>query len=593
MRAPVGYQENEIEDQVKNLFKLKMLKDLGGTRPEPQPVLDNLPGISNAPLNPAPVQPETPGQINMDVRANQELPETNPFVSGVAPKGATVGSQGPSQDPGFFQKLANGFKNIKPQPMLGATPQPEKPLQPNVESIPVHQESSFLDKLSNGIRNLQPQPMLGATAPAVPKIQPEAPQQPASTPTPQNQEPGTFTQPGASNQVLADPDLKSAIEERFGLKVTPEMQAMINDYEVAAQSYKQKLDEFDATLTSQQQEIKQRLANRDLSTQDKILMGIALAAPALAFAIAGDGQAALGALGGGIGGVATALSDRETNRKEDQALLADLGLTKAKAGKEGLENAQNAQEFAQKVKESHPNAKVRRLFEENGNILNGKLVLETGNDLLPLKADYVQTPEDLKRFKEKRMPELEDRIAVNKQSDTNLDNMVKLIEEAKKQNSSGGFIDSALYDAGKQAYQKYVPSSRDTFKDENGVEHNISALYNTYRTQQSDLYRKENVKGANFSAAEKHFLTQLPDIFSQSAIDAGPQRFDDAIASIEAIRNKSNQGLLELAEASGVDTSRLKQGIKQSPSSTKKDQSQKDKARAEAAAQQVINSRAK
>src|SRR5574338_565026 len=95
--------------------------------------------------------------------------------------------------------------------------------------------------------------------------------------TPQK-ELGAYAEVGASKQVLDDPQLKSEIERIFDVSLTPEMERELSTYEKVLDTYSKELQGITEHLNEREKAIKDRIDSRQLTTQDKLLMAIALIA---------------------------------------------------------------------------------------------------------------------------------------------------------------------------------------------------------------------------------------------------------------------------------------------------------------------------
>jgi hypothetical protein len=118
----------------------------------------------------------------------------------------------------------------------------------------------------------------------------------------------------------------------------------------------------------------------------------------------------------------------------------------------------------------------------DGKILGNKLVLDTGNPLLPLLSNKVRDPEDIKRFKEKQLPKLQEDVSRVENGLLIADNINNLLERFQKQDKEGisGFVKDwspfHIYDIAARGFKSVVPAARDTFVDENGNEIKFSEI---------------------------------------------------------------------------------------------------------------------
>lgn len=582
-------------------------------------------GISMPPP-PAPIVPTTPG--NFDVRANQKIePETftppqNVYKGLVNLSAIPRTSSNELQDPleairARVQEEPELMDLLPPETreMLSVVrPNPEKPFLPpsgtNMPEMPAPSNLtqkkyeplpgmnspppnpfSSIAKLPNG--NM-PAPKIGETQLGQPVApQPEQPNLNLGQTT-QPAELGSQTQPGAITQAMQQPSLKAKIDEIFG-PVDPAMAQSAESYAKAMQAYSQSLDDVTARLDEREKQIKERIESRNLTTQDKILMALALVAPMVVAGFAGGKEALIGALGGGAKGLADVFTGRVQEGKEDTEELSGLALDKAKIAKEKAGIEPLTAEFKSKIAESIPNKDLREIFTRDGELIGDKLVINSGNPNLPIKADAIRDITDYKRIK-KEIPDFANLVSSTDQSMQIIDSMHKLLDAANESKNWTGrnFVNGAtmgLYDNAAGAIKAYVPWARDTVKDENGKEHKISALYNTLRTQLSEIWRKSNTgtnTGNAFRATEEHFFNQLPDLFSKEAFTEGLSDVNQNKKQLDLVKDKFTRNILTYLDQQGIDTERISGKLKTSTRNKELSEQERKRNRAEQAVQQTL-----
>lgn len=380
-------------------------------------------------------------------------------------------------------------------------------------------------------------------------------------------EPGAQTQPGSVSRVMQDPTLKSRIDEIFGT-IDPAMANAASSYENAMNAYSNSLDDVTAKLTDREKSIRDRIEKRELSTQDKILMTLALVAPMIASGLIGGKEGLLGALGGGAKGLSQVFGGRAKEAKEDQEALSGLALDKAKISKEKAGIEPLTADFRSKVASSIPNKDLREIFSRDGELVGDKLVIKSGNENLPIKSEAIRDIEDYKRIK-KEIPKYAQTLSSTEQSMEVIDSMHKLLDAANSSKDnliSKGLSYIPFYDAVSGATKAFIPWTRDTVKDEQGHEYKISELYNTLRTQLSEIWRKSN-SGSNsnaFKATEEHFFQQLPDPFGKTAFLSGKSDINQNKKQLDLVKDKFTRNILSYLDEQGIDTTNIEKKLSSS-----------------------------
>ena len=566
----------------------------------------SLPNFSNyLPVNQA--QPEQdiyeePTPQSYDVRANNVIPENE------------------ENEGGFWSKIGSKLADyVKPQnnqdlsnpvtPQIPPIETAQTDIQQGIPPVTASEEESpgWWDSIKNNAgdlwnsvnnetnklaqknnENLQQNPVLPT------QEKEEIEKQPITEED--KKEPGTYVELGASDQVYNDlnssPELKAEIERIFDTQITPERAQEISEFEIATKAFLDKLEGRDVALTARENSLLEKIENKDLSQSEQISMALALIAPALIAGLIGGKQGFAGGLAAGGKNVMDILSQRENERKEAEKLLPEVALEKSNVAKEKLVTVQQANELKRKITENVPNKELRELFTRDGKLLNGKLVLETGNPLLPVKSTAIRSESDFKNFKEKKMPELAEKVSSTQQGLKLLDNLDSLIEYSE--NEKSGILHKiplSLYSTPTNAFKALVPASRDTFIDEDGNQVKISELYETTLEQLSDVYSQSVGSAGNktaFKAYREHFQKMIPNPFTTGSFFKGSSDPKTVKAQINSVKDKMEDNIIKKLDSSGVDTFPISELFKESKINTNKSENKRKKNRAEEAAREVI-----
>ena len=518
----------------------------------------------------------------------------------------------PEEEPGFLSKLGQALADyVNPQkrqemseqnatlfnrgqPALQPTPQPmpqmeQAPIPPTAPPIATEQVD-----ISEGLPPETPSQEMAMEAPEMAPPEAMAPE-PKETPEPEAKEPGTYVELGAAQSVYNDPksspELKAEIERIFDTKLTPERTKEVNEFEKAVGAFMNKLEGVETALTTRERALMNKIENRNLSTSEQISMALALIAPALIGGLLAGKQGFVHGLAGGGTNVANALGGRMKDIKEAEELLPEIALEKSKIGKEKLATTQQAAELKRKIKESVPNHALKELFTKDGMILNGKLVLNTGNPLLPLKSTAVRNAEDLKTFREKTMPELAEKVSTTEQGLHLLDNLQELLDYSSKEKSGLQYDYIPFYDTASTAFKALVPAGRDTFKDEDGNEVKISELYETVLEQLSDMYSQAvGAAGSKtaFKTYREHFREMIPNPFTDFALAKGRTQTGTITSQIKSVKDKFEDNILKKLDSAGVETGPIKEIFSATKINTNRSEKKRKTNRADEAVKEVL-----
>ncbi len=415
------------------------------------------------------------------------------------------------------------------------------------------------------------------------------------TPKEEIKAPGTYADLGAARQVYEDPntspEVKSEIERIFDVRLTPERVKEVEEFEKAIKAYIDKLEGVETALDARTQALMSKVENRDLSTSEQISMALALIAPAIIGGLfAGKAGFVEGLAQGGKNIVGT-LGGRQAEIKEAEKLIPELAAEKANIGKEKLKTTQESAELKRKTLESVPNHALRKLFTRDGMILNGKLVLDTGNPLIPLKSTAVRTEKDYDNFREKLMPKLAENISVTEQGLHLLDNLQSLLDAAEDHRKGILYDYVPFYDTIANTNKILYPAGRDTFKDENGNEVKISQLYGTVLEQLTDMYNKavgDSAGKSSFKTYREHFMEMISNPFIFDALRKGNTQLGSVRAQINSVKDKFEDNIIKKLETNGVDSTPMKEIFGNTKISKGYSEKKRKNERANATANEII-----
>lgn len=545
----------------------------------------------------------------------QNMPEED-FGGELTPQSydvrANVVNAPEEQEPGFFSKLGQALADyVNPQKRQEMSeqnaamfnrgqpaPQPTRPPAPQMEQAPIPPTAPPIATeqvdISEGLPPETPSQEMAMETPEM--APPEAPTpEPKEAPEPEAKEPGTYVELGAAQKVYDDPksspELKAEIERIFDTKLTPERTKEVKEFETAVGAFMNKLEGVETALTTREKALMAKIENRNLSASEQISMALALIAPALIGGLLAGKQGFAHGLAGGGANVANALGGRMKDIKEAEELLPEIALEKSKIGKEKLATTQQAAELKRKIQESVPNHALKELFTKDGMILNGKLVLNTGNPLLPLKSTAVRNAEDLKTFREKKMPELAEKVSTTEQGLHLLDNLQELLDYSAKEKSGLQYDYLPFYDTTATAFKALVPAGRDTFKDEDGNEVKISELYETVLEQLSDMYSQAvGAAGSKtaFKTYREHFREMLPNPFTAAALAKGRTQTGTITSQIKSVKDKFEDNIIKKLDSAGVETGPIKELFSTTKINTNRSEKKRKTNRADEAVKEVL-----
>jgi hypothetical protein len=182
--------------------------------------------------------------------------------------------------------------------------------------------------------------------------------------------------PGASEELLKDPMASAQFKKVTGIDYTPELKEALKPYEALA---KQAQD----SLTEEEVEIRKRFDSGSMTTQDKILLGLAIAIPSILAGVFGGAEAGASAIAGGLKGVSDVLNNQQTKSIADIKRLGEIG-------KEKLNIEASTADLNKKLKELVPGDPIKEALEGKQTVYipeTGKTGIKVGNDGLYYDMD--------------------------------------------------------------------------------------------------------------------------------------------------------------------------------------------------------------
>jgi hypothetical protein len=132
-----------------------------------------------------------------------------------------------------------------------------------------------------------------------------------------------------NDEMMNSPEVQVAFKEYAGMPLTPEMQEEITAYQKIIQDMDKSLQEIEGEYDDQLMDIRSRIDAGAATDMDKYLIGAALLMPAIIGAAFGK-DAGIGALGGGLTGLAKGMENRSKGQAENRDILKDLTMQKGK-----------------------------------------------------------------------------------------------------------------------------------------------------------------------------------------------------------------------------------------------------------------------
>jgi hypothetical protein len=551
-----------------------------------------------------PVGPDSPQ--GSDVRANiVEAPQEEPGffsrfgsairnASQVATSPPQFGAQAPAdmpqeqpgvEEPGFFSKLGGAIRNAT---SIGNAP-PQFGNQTEAQAPPIEtaqvdaQEGLPVQTASEQEAAMQQQPPV--------ENQPVAPQE--ESPPQENKEPMTYAEPGALNSVLEDPAQREEFERLTGVNITPEIQQQANAYEKILKTLTDEKAAYLTRLTESEKEIRDRIQSQTLTGNDKLLMAIALIAPALLAGALGGKEAFLGALAGGTGQAAKVLEKRDAETKDDQHRLDDIALSRLKAEKETMNASKDIEIAKAKALDSIPNKDLKELFQRDGRMLGKRFVLPSGNPLLPIESTRLRSMKDYDHITQKVLPKISEKVGKVESAlgiIDKMDTLMDLVQKSQQEGLAGGARKVAGgigYGTIARGMKAAFPNLRDEFVDKNGNDIKFETLYNTYRQNLYDEWR-QIAGGTQSAASQEQFDQMIGDPFRAAAFWKGESSLAGAEQQINAVKENIEKSIKNDIKSAGFATEPIEELFANTGATKKKSEEKRKSDKANAAADKVI-----
>lgn len=242
---------------------------------------------------------------------------------------------------------------------------------------------------------------------------------------------------GATDAVLNSPELSAQVE-KIGVEMTPEMEEMTKQMELAISNMSDREIKAQGEWDDQIAGIRSRIESNQATDNDKFFIGLALIMPLIVGGLFGA-EAGLGALAGGAGGLSEQFGKREKGIREDEKSLSDLtklkGESKLNQQKLEIEKAKIPGEVRKLIGEG-PLAHLKGMnlvsyTDAEGNKVEG-VEMKPG---LVAKLEFLDDKEAKKDMRIQAEEINQTRSAVNKLAD----NSRRIIEIAQQINDPGFF----------------------------------------------------------------------------------------------------------------------------------------------------------
>ena len=335
--------------------------------------------------------------------------------------------------------------------------------------------------------------------------------------------------PGSVETALATPKYKSVMEKLFGGTIDPELAKGLKNTEIA-------LNEEGLSTDTEIAGLQKRIDSHELTTQDKILMGLALLAPAIIGGIVGGPEGILKSLGGGLEKLGEGLVDIS---KENRADVKELA--KAKATKTGIELKKV--KLTQEKLKAIPNHELRQalstkgveeVVDQKGNVL-GYGIPTSDKDLL-IDAKKVRNIDDLKAM-QKLAPEMAlanaNVVSINKE----LDDLSFILKQLKGKSKFRQLLEEKS-----GLLQQKVTTRQGDVLNAGAALHRIDEFL-------KDAYNKSQGFKALTGNNEKHW-NYLGSIPSEGSVYAG-RGIDDIENGVNQFRDLVNDKYEQKLQSSG------------------------------------------
>ncbi len=562
----------DLNDDYNTLLRLKSLKNVGSRlrgRGDAEvnemlnPDTIGTPAEDIMPAVPMPALGEEPMAQNpsIDVRAN----ELN--IPGETPPAVPMPTA-PDEEPGLFSRLTSGIKNYfggtpEPPPFENpgisgnymhagyipeAPPPPPPPPPPEDPDLLTPSQMQFYEGMNPGLRERNTDYKR--------RYEKTKQQKGAVTPHLQEQEriknqideavknPGQNAVPGVSSMILNDPVLKTDFQEIVGIDYEPQLAEQLSRYEKVIDEAAKGIDESLSSLNESERMIRERMRTGQLSTQDKILMGIALFLPVIAAGLVGGKEAAVGALGGSASGLSKGLLEREKMGRDDEATLMEIAKQKATQNTKKAELGLSIPKVKEELRKAIPVNEKNELFKGMKKVtINTPQGDVEGVAILPgLVADpnFIYDKDSKKKALENAQELSNSTQAVTRVNELT-DNIIDILD---KTDLPGGILSQAIQSVLLDKAPTISPKLG-TMIDYKGKKVNSAVLLNNQLGLLKDAYRLSKKMRAFTNTVQEHTSNIMGSPYGEF------MTANDLIDQMLALRENAQSALLDESQAKG------------------------------------------
>jgi hypothetical protein len=356
--------------------------------------------------------------------------------------------------------------------------------------------------------------------------------------------PGQIAVPGVSSMILNDPVMKTDFEEIVGTNYEPQLAEQLSKYENVIFEATKGIDDALSNLDESERMIRDRMRTGQLTTQDKILMGISLFLPMIAAGLVGGKEAAIGALGGGAAGLAKGLSEREKMARDDEATILELAKQKAAQNVKKAELGLSVPDVKEKLRKSVP-------IDEKNELFKGmqKVTIQTPQGIvegLAIKPGIIADPKFIydKESKKNTLSNAEE-LSNSTQAVTRINELTdNIIDILDKTELPGGILSQAFQSVLLDKAPSISPKLG-TMIDYKGKKANSAVLLNNQLGLLKDAYRLSKKMRAFTNTVQEHTSNIMGSPYGEF------MTANDLIDQMLSLRENAQSALLDEAGSKG------------------------------------------
>lgn len=356
--------------------------------------------------------------------------------------------------------------------------------------------------------------------------------------------PGQNAVPGVSSMILNDPVLKTDFEEIVGVNYEPQLAEQLARYEKVIDEAAKGIDDSLSSLDESEKMIRDRMRIGQLSTQDKILMGIALFLPVIAAGLVGGKEAAVGALGGSASGLSKGLLEREKIGREDESTLMEIAKQKATQNVKKAELGLSVPKVKEELRKALPTDEKNELFKGMQRVSiqtpNGDV---QGVAILPgLVADpnFIYDKDSKKKALENAQELSNSTQAVTRVNELT-DNIIDILDKTEL---PGGILSQAFQSVLLDKSPNISPKLG-TMIDYKGKKVNSAVLLNNQLGLLKDAYRLSKKMRAFTNTVQEHTSNIMGSPYGEYMTAS------DLIDQMLALRENAQSALLDESQSKG------------------------------------------